>query len=269
MSAFRIISLLITVMLVIQSPDYCSGEQIQNDLVTKLIKVSGLSSQIDQIHTAIWAAAPADVFVSEAQANDALRRFRKAFTTEQLMSLIRDRMLSSFDEDNIERLIKFHETVLGRKLARTQRELLNNRNLKNIREGRKTAALLEGKRLDLVSRIMELNKAVEINTQLATEFVLGMLNTNTGPDTQETFPEANHHQQKTSVALEKNLVDENTMLSYANNLKAFDENELTALVTFLETPEAEWFRKTTVSFFRSAAREFGKALAETLANPSG
>ena len=268
MHAFRIISLLISIIFVVQWPDYCSAEQNQNELVSRLMKVSGLSAQIDQIHAAIWAAAPADAFASEAQGNEALRRFRKTFTTDRLMSLVRDQMLNSFDEDKIESLIKFHENPLGRKLARIQKDSLNSRNLKNMRESRKTAALLEGKRLDLISKIMELDQAAEINTQLAMEFVLAMLNPEALSDTQEIYPEASQDRRKTSVALEKSLVDETTILSYANNLKSFDESELAALASFLETPEADWFRKTSGASFRNAARELGKALAETLASRS-
>ena len=268
MHAFRIISLLISIIFVVQWPDYCSAEQNQNELVSRLMKVSGLSAQIDQIHAAIWAAAPADVFVTEAQGNDAFKRFRKTFTTDQLMSLVHNQMLNSFDEDKIASLIKFHETPLGRKLARIQKDSLNFRNLKGMRESRKTAALLEGKRLDLISRIMELDQASEINTQLATEFVLAMLNPDTSADTEEISPEMPQDRRKTSVALEKSLVDETTILSYANNLKSFDESELAALATFLETPEADWFRKATGASFRNAARELGKALAETLASRS-
>lgn len=265
----KTIPMLVAMLLVILSPEYCPGQQDQNELINRLVKISGLSSQIEQIHTAVWAAAPADAFATESQGTEAFKRFKKAFTTDRLMSLIRDQMMSSFDEDKIESLIKFHETTLGRKLARIQKDVLNIRNLKITREGRKNAALLEGKRLGLISRLMELNKAAEINAQLATEFVMGMLDNNAAPDAHRLSEETIYNQAKTTVALEKNLVDETTILSYANNLKSFDENELTALVTFFETPEAEWFMETTGSFFRNAARELGKALTETLANRSG
>lgn len=240
----------------------------QSELINRLLRTSGLASQIEQIHSAVWAAVPADAFSNDTQRNDALRGFKKTVTTDELMSLLREQIMNSFQEEKIEALIKFFETALGRKLSRIQKDMLNTNNLKAIRESRRIAALLEGKRLELISRIMELNRAAEINTQLTSTLIDAMIMKEPlrRADSESSGTTLDRHEPQ--AALEKNLVDETMILSYANNLKTFDENELTALVSFYETPEADWFRTVSNSFMRHAVRELGIALSRSLANQS-
>ncbi len=266
-SVVTLLFLVLTVLVDLTTMRTCGANQ--DELILKFIKSSGFASQIEQVHSAFWAAVPADAFVSYNQRNEAWKRFKKDLPADRLMSILRDQVLDSFDQDRIDSLIKFYETGLGRKLIRVQRDMLSVNNLKSIRESRKTVALLDTKRLELLSRIMELNKAARTNTQLTSTLVEAMLMGDTDKPGEDGPSESRVNKSRNPIALEQNLVDETMILSYANNLKHFDEKELNDLIAFLESPEAEWLGKVSSSFLNKAVWELGKALSHTLANQSG
>lgn len=258
--------LVMGLVLAMYSPG-CSHSSEQSELVRKLLNVSGLGAQLSNIHSALWLALPSDAFLHENQRNSALRNFRKALSSDELVSIAQNAFQIQFDAEKIELAIKFFETGPGRKLARVQKESLTNNNIRNIRESRRTAALLDDKRLELITRIIETHKAAEANSDLANMLIRSLLAQGIGQEGGKA-PLTGHKTRASSAALEKNLIDETVLLSYANNLRSFDDKELEALISFFESPEGKWFETTSDLFIGEIVSKLGEALAQTLSQQS-
>ncbi len=257
-----LVAILLVILAVILFIGHASANQ--NELVLKLLKTSGVTSQLDQIHSSIWMAVPLDAFANDTQRNEAFRRFRKVLTADYLLSIAHDQFQVSFDADRIRAVTNFFETGVGRKLARVQKDLLAPHNLKNIRESRRTAALLEGRRSELISRMIQTQRASETNSELADLLVRALLTGKSFSEDGQEIDQSDAERTTPHVVLEKNLVNETVLLSYANNLKSFDEDELLALVTFLETPEAQWFQAKKDSFNALIVQEIGQTLSDII-----
>jgi hypothetical protein len=241
----------------------------ENDLILKLFRSSGLNSQIDQIHSSIWLAIPSDAFVNEAVRNESYRKFKKATPAENLATIARNEAQRVFDKEKIESVIKFYETIPGKKLARVQKELLVNHNIKSMREAHKTAALLPEERLELISRIISIQKAAETNAELNATFIDSLLNLPTPKSEKGSAQDELKTSRYSFMTLEKRLIDETIMLSYANNLKSFNDDELMTLINFFETPEATWFMEIVASANRKIVQETGRVLARTISQQTG
>lgn len=266
---FAISFIIVWIFLLFFAPikNLCMADE--NDLISKLFRISGLNAQIDQIHSSIWLAIPSDAFPNEAVRNESYRKFRKAIPTENLATMARNEAQRAFDREKIESVIKFHETTPGRKLARVQRDLLVNHNLKNMREAHKTAALLPEERLELISRLISIQKATETNAELNATFIDSLLNRRTHKAEVDNSQEELQTGRYSFMTLEKRLIDETIMLSYANNLKSFDDNELVTLINFFETPEAAWFMEIVATVNKKIVQETGRVLAQTIAQQTG
>ncbi len=228
-----------------------SGMAQQPDTILKLLKSSGIISQLEQAPASIWMSLPSDTFYNETQRNEAFRQFKKSLSPEFLNKLATEHFASEFNEENVQEMIRFFDSTLGRKLSRVQRNLLDVHNIRNLRESRRAAAMLEDDRLEVINKLIDVQQALKTNSSLTSTLLKSLISNESD---QEKI---------SSLTLDKNLMEETILLAYANNLKNFDNDELTSLVDFFGRAEAKWFMSINHSLNIKIMAEAGRVLSET------
>ncbi len=156
----------------------CGSLSLGNDtdaLVDKALRLSGISGQIEMLGKSILSAVPSDAFPDQKARNEADAFIRKNASKEALTETIRSAVREKFHKDNIEKIIKFYDSPLGRKVGRLQENALDAGLLKSVREGRKAVVSLDEDRLNTIQRIINSQNVAKTNDVLVISLVRGML----------------------------------------------------------------------------------------------
>jgi hypothetical protein len=238
-------------------------------LINKALKLSGVTGSLDKLGGAILSAIPGDAFPDVKMRNDVAAYIKKEAGKEELLSIVRAAVREDFDKENIEKVISFYDSKVGRKVGRLQEASLDPTLLKSIREGRKVASSLDEPRLNLLKRIMKAERVSELNETLLKSVIRGLVD-GSPPGDPEPAAESTEAIQKKINIMEsairsgQNRGDDIALVAFAYTLRSVDDKDLEALASYHESPQAAWFRSAVQKGIDRAVYKTARALGEAV-----
>ncbi len=144
-----------------------------DQLIDKALKLSGITSQLDDLATAVISAIPGDAFPNSRVKDQITSFVQKNAGKAALLELLRTTLRDQLDRETLEKIISFYESKLGRKIGRLHETALQPFNIKSIREGRKVLASIEESRKALLKKIIDSDKVIETNRDFLKRLVPG------------------------------------------------------------------------------------------------
>lgn len=236
------------------------------------LKVSGLQAQIKLIPKTLFSSLPADFFGDAKTKSKIERAFYTRTDSESWMIVVASEIANAVDASDIDELIVFYSTKLGRKLATAQEGALNTWTLQQTRQGYTRVSILTEDRLALLKGLAEKLDLESFNVEAVDAVVqgvfegyigqLGKLETTRDHYTLEAF--------RKSKKIAQARTREICLVSLANSLSPLTNQELGNLSSFLESPMSHEarsaYRKALVNVLRNAAQALGKTMREASAN---
>ncbi|MBI5250662.1 MAG: hypothetical protein HY912_14320 [Desulfomonile tiedjei] len=237
-------------------------------LIDKAMRLSGMTGQIEMVGKSVLTAIPADAFPDQKARNEAETFIRRNASKEAVADLVRSAVREKFNRDNIEKVIQFYDSALGRKVGRLQENALETGLLKGIREGRKNAISLDETRLKAIKRIIDSENVSETNDILVTSVVRGLLTgsaeAGNAPDDESESIGSKLKAVQKSLAMEQHRMDDMVLTAYALTFRSLSDKELEELAAYHDTDAAIWFRDATINGLDRAVFSVSKALGAVL-----
>jgi hypothetical protein len=237
-------------------------------LINKALKLSGVAGSLEKLGGAILSAIPGDAFPDAKMRNEVAAYVKKEAGKEELLSIVRAAVREDFDKENIERVISFYDSKIGRKIGHLQETSLDPALLKGIREGRKIASSLEEPRLGLLRKIMKAEEVLELNGTLLSSVIRGLVDGSPaeapGLATATEAVQEKINIMENAIRSDQNRTEDVALVAFAYTLRSVDDKELEELASYLETPHAAWFRSAVQKGFDRAVYQTARSLGEAV-----
>jgi|GEM_PF-1830414 len=254
-------------------PEYGEGAGSVT-LYIKYLKVSGFQTQLKLIPKALFGSLPADAFGDPKTKNKVERSFYAKTDSDEWVSLVASELANGVDVSAVDELTRFYSSRVGRKLATAQEAALNSWTLQHAREGYSRVPTLSETRLSLLRKLVEDSDIERANIEAVDAVVQGLLEGYLGQSgkhemTKEDMEETLLHSRRLAQARTGELC----LVSLANSLSSFNDQELGELSSFFESNVSRQaqtvYRKALRNVLRDAGHALGEAMREISAIPSG
>ncbi len=210
-----------------------------SDSVEKLLRVSGVTAQLDDLPAAILSATPGDALPSSKLKVEALNAMKKAGVGEGrkvLASAVRDALTAA----ELQQALTFYTSRLGRKVAKAQENALDGSTLRNIRESRKMAATVGKSRSTILQRLAENDGTRDTYTRMLAAVVRGILVGSFGSDEDGAAQAAPHLSDSLRMVdkfmgKDSTRLDDTRLTAYAYTYRSLDDKELQEFLDFTVT----------------------------------
>ncbi|MCX5862372.1 MAG: hypothetical protein NTW27_09680 [Deltaproteobacteria bacterium] len=258
-------AMLVSMILVVGN--HVQGED-QDVLLSRALKISGMSSQIKALDQTLFSSLPADAFSDSKTRNRAEKVLTKAADQEALLALVHDSVKQDFDGESLEKVLEFYNSRLGQKVGRLHGTALAPSLLRNIREGRKAVASLDEARLTILRRIIRSQRLIESNTELLRSVVWGLLEgfSAASGNPSESTTEIDLTAIVRAVAFPRNRTEDIAMLALANTYQSLSDKELEELASYQESGAAARFQAAVHNGIKTALYQTAKTLGKSINN---
>jgi hypothetical protein len=242
---------------------FCMGRHASADevdvLVDKILKLSGVSAQIEMLPGALFSSIPGDAFPDGKAREEAEAVLKKAVGKDELYATVRAALKEVFSGEHPAKVAAFYESRVGKKVGRLQAGALSGGLLQSIREGRKSTVSLDENRLNLLKRLIRAENVAESNSRLASSVIRGLLEGSSGQPLYQTEKELEKEIRSDNIR-----VEETALVAFAQTFRSLDDKELLELAVFADTDSAAWFRNGVNRGLDRAAYAAAKALGKAL-----
>jgi len=234
-------------------------------LIDRIIILSGLQKQIDQIGDKILEdihqspQKPDDPIIVEHIEKIVMDAYRSEFFYQQLRSTLKQNL----DRDQLNTLIQMYNSPLMQRITEMENRDLNLENFETFIEDI-TRASLPTNRLRLLQDLESVTRTTEFAAEIALStkraLLMGLMNNGDNEATQTL---------DASIAAQKTEMNDNTyqnvIIMMAYSYHELTDPELDEYIRFYETAEGEWFITHAVNAligaFRSSSLQAGKRIA--------
>lgn len=247
-------SLILCVFTLSQAPCFSDDAPF---LTKKLVRISGLRSQLQQFPNAFLMTIPRDLFPENRSLLAFTIQMKKRINPDDLIELVEQTLGRNRDIEKLDLTIKFYESSLGRKLGRIQGDALSAYNIKSIREARKVATSLTQDREKLFERIIKSQRIYE-NNYAFRKSIAGILG-------QGSLEIMGGYPEKFSRG-SMDPIRETVLTCFAFTYRSLSEAELKDLANFEETDAAAWFESNVATGFKQVISKTLEVFSEELRN---
>ncbi|MFH0959955.1 MAG: DUF2059 domain-containing protein, partial [Pseudomonadota bacterium] len=210
--------------------------QTRDPALEKIMKISGLRGQVQSMPASFLITIPSDMFSDNRERTRFYSRIKDEVTAESLLEIFQETFTENIDQENLNQVLQFYESGLGRKVGRLQSEALSSNVIQTIREGRRFAASLDENRLTLLERLIDLLGTDRNNIMLRRLIVrlLGATDWNRR-SVNDSNLDARLQFMESSFENDSSSLRELTLNCFANTFKSLSNSELDALTRFYES----------------------------------
>ena len=275
-SQYAVSYIIVVLLLIAVWPIKSSAQDEQADLlIDKALKMSGTTGQLERLGGAILSAIPADAFPRSKMRTEVAAFIQKEAGKEQLLSTVRAALREDFNKENIEKVIAFYDSKVGRRIGRLQGNSLAPSLLKSVREGRKTAMSLEEGRLNIFRRIIKAERVPELNRVFLKSVIQGLIDASPAEGSAHKGPSEPARKKigimEDAIRSDRHRTEALALVAFAYTFRSVDDKELSELATYDESPAAAWFRNAVQKgFARSVyitAKSLGSAIIQWQSQP--
>ncbi len=269
-SKYALSCLMVVFLLIAVWPVKSRAQDGQADLLSdKALKMSGTTGQLERLGGAILSAIPADAFPRSKMRTEVASFIQKEAGKEQLLSIVRAALKEDFNKENIEKVIAFYDSKVGKRIGRLQGDALAPSLLKSVREGRKIAASLKEGRLNLFERIIKAERVSELNRVFLKSVIQGLIDASAAGESSTPVGPSESVQKKidimeNAIRADRNRTEELALVAFAYTFRSIDDKELSELATYDESPPAVWFRDAVQKGFDRSIYKTAKSLGSAI-----
>ncbi|HTY22981.1 MAG TPA: hypothetical protein VMC85_07615 [Desulfomonilaceae bacterium] len=237
-------------------------------LIDKALKNAGISGQLEALSDVVISSIPEDAFPDRKIKRDTGAFLKETASKETLLALVRS-AVQDLDKESLEKVIKFYDSRLGKKVGRLQDTALDADVLKGIREGRTVLASMNESRLAVFEKIATVERVSEVNANLLNAVVEGLMEGYASEGSKKDR-EGETIRRQVRMALKEaagssNRNRELALLSLAHTYRSLDDKELQELAAFSESEAGSRFRTSVQKGLEAAAGKMGRALGTAVA----
>lgn len=242
-----------------------AGGQDEDVLITRALKISGVSAQVRSLDQTVLFLLPPDAFPDSKTRDSVTKSLTKNVDDEALLALVHNSVKANVRGDWLEAVLEFYRSRLGQKVGRLQSTALDSSVLRSIREGRRAVTTLEGERLANLKRIVRSGRFLDSNSELLRSFVWGFV---------EGFSANSSNQPGVipfdlaaignSSAFSAERTEDQAMLALANTFHSLSDKEMEELAAFQESDAAIWFQAAVLQGSKAALYQTAKALGASM-----
>ncbi|MCX5871790.1 MAG: DUF2059 domain-containing protein [Deltaproteobacteria bacterium] len=244
-----------------------TSAQAQDPLITKVIRISGLRGQLQNMPTAFLMTIPADLFLDNRSRSDFNTRMKDEISPENLIEIFEETLSENIDNDKLNQVIKFYESNLGRKVGRIQNDALSTYSIRVVREGRKFATAIDDDRTRILERLIDSLRIYQTNLMYRKLIVrlIGSTGWSEQPKSEDTR-EAKLESVENSLGRDSDSLRQMALTCFANTYKSLNDSELVSLTEFYETQAGIWFQDRVSRAFEKVIIKIIGALDQGLRN---
>jgi hypothetical protein len=257
----------ILVAVTLLSVPYAQGED-SDVLIERALKLSGLSGQIKMLDRMLLSSIPADAFPDLNIRNKAAKFLKQVMGEDTLLTMVQTSLKDDCKGDLLKKVLDFYNSKLGNKVGRLQSIALEPSLLRNIREGRKTFAALDDRRMMVLKRIIHAEGVTEDNAKSLRSFIRGLIDGfSDETDNRAERMRITLKAIENTASIAENRTEEIAMLAFAHTFQTLSDKDLDELAHFQESEAAAWFRSAVRKGVTKAVYETAKALGKAMHKP--
>ena len=252
--------LLLLIILFFSAPALADDTHL---LIEKALKASGIAGQLQQLSEGILSAIPDDAFPDKKTRAAAAAFLKKDANKDVLLSLVHAAVRESLDRNALERVTKFWDSKVGKKVGRAQQASLDASALKRVREGRSLVSSLSDARRALLRRIIAAQQTTEGNARLLKSVIRGLSDGSSAGSAQAIEPKEMDRRIgliEKEIQADRSSAEEIALISSAHLFRSFDDKELEEIALFEESEPAGRYRDALVRGLDQAVFRCAKAL---------
>ena len=165
-------------------------------------------------------------------------------------------------------MIAFYDSKIGRRIGRLQSNSLAPSSLKSVREGRKIAASLDEKRLNLFRRIIKAERVPELNSVLLKSVIQGLADAAPAEGSVQERPSESIQKKidimENAIRSDRKRMEELALVAFAYTFRSVDDAELSELAAYDESLPAAWFRNAIQKGLDRSVFKTAKALGSAI-----
>lgn len=257
----------IVMILVFQLWPTLSRSGTRDAALEKVIRISGLRGQIQSMPASFLMTIPSDMFSDNRERTRFYSRIKEKVTAESLLEIFQETFTENIDQENLNQVLQFYESSLGRRIGHLQGEALSTNVIKGIREGRRVTASLDENRLRLLERLID-SLQTDRNNILFRRLIVRLIGATAWNQSSGSDSNLNARLQfiERSFENDSSSLRELTVNCFANTFKSLSNSELEALTRFHESQEGEWFQKTVFKAFEKVIIKTVGSMEQALRN---
>lgn len=231
-------------------------------LIANALKGSGVAGQLEMLTTTILESLPGDTLTGKEK-KETEKYLKRRFGKDAIVAKVHTAIRQDFDQNAIVKVVGFYLSRLGKKVGSLQRRTLAPSSIVDVREGRKTVALMTEPRIALLKRIIRSDRVSEANAGLLSSMVRGLAEGSVENDEGHTEGMPKKLELLVDQArLLRGHTEQVALVAYARTFRSLSDKELEQLALFHESHEASWFRNAVQAGLEATVHEVSKALGE-------
>lgn len=244
-----------------------TSAQNQDPLITRVTQISGLRGQLQNMPTAFLMTIPADLFSDNRSRSDFNARVKTEISPEYLIQIFEESLSENIDKDQLNQIIKFYESNLGRKVGKIQNDALSTYSIRVVREGRKFATAIDDDRTRILERLIDRLQIYQTNLmyrKIILRFLgsTGWSEKSKSEDTRDPKLESVEN----SLGKDSDSLRQVALTCFANTYKSLSDPELLSLTEFYETQAGMLFQDRVSKAFEKVIIKMMEALDQGLRN---
>lgn len=239
-----------------------------NRRIDQLLTVSGVTRQLEMLGPAVLSAIPWDAFPNQRARTQAEVAVRQTAGRDRLMPFVRQSLQTDFRENDVEKLLQFYDSKLGREVSRMVGNSLDPDALRGIWEGRTIVTGMSDARRALLERLVRIEITSTGNGQLSQAVVRGLVKgfldqKLEGGDLMEGMA-PKLEAVESQIAAGDHRTGDIALAAFASTFRSLSDAELKELVAFQESDSAAWYRQALQRGLETAAFTTAATLGEAL-----
>jgi hypothetical protein len=232
----------------------------------KALNSSGVAGQLEVLGHAILSAVPEDAFPDRKAKAEAASYLKEHANRHELLSVVNLALKEDLDRETLQKVADFYDSKLGKKVGKAQSSALEASALKRVREGRPVLLSLDESRTALLGRIIIAQSVPQLNAQLLSTVVRGLLEGSVKKDADRKARVGDMNRKirliESEIHAEQNRIHETALISFAHMFRSLDDKELAELAAHEESPEAARFRAAIQRGLERAVFRLARELGE-------
>jgi len=193
---------------------------------------------------------------------------RQTTGKDRLLSVVRSALKSDYNEEQVQKLLQFYDSKLGRKVSRLVSNSLDQEALRAIWEGRTIVTGMSDARRVLLERLVRVEITGEGNGQLSRAVVRGLVkgfldHALYGGDLIEDMGPKLEAVENEIATSDRRTLDI-ALAAFAYTFRSLTDAEVKELVAFQESGPAAWFRQVVQGGLEAAVFSTAATLGEAL-----